>query len=457
MANMNEKSGAIKGRNPLSDQCMPSFTESEVKDAAIWIEKDRYTPKLSCPSIGGTAPDSAVSGLKIRSDLERLNAIVVHGDAWEPSEYTVKDSEIELSGYGCSDFSSRGAGALIIGGGTLNLENVNITTRGSGRCATIATERGTLRARNSRFASYGGPLPADYEPVIGPGMMEPPWPLGLGGNCRTHLSMDGSRSFFDHCEFYAAAWGAVSTDSSGGCLYLECNDCKVEVAGNGYGTYADNGCHNAFNRCSFRTGNVLAIQDGNSSVTCVDSVGKCAKTCFMIHGALKEYVDVSLLEIIGGSYQAGDQVIYAKSASADIYVRGAELKADSGVILRSICNDDQMYYEMAAKGDACYGVQITFEAMELNGSILHEDTDRKMRVSLVDTTVNGAITGGPILALYGTSRWFAAADSAVKLTGTAEPDRFDAPEGTVIRADRGDSDAVPGEYVLASGGRMIIA
>ena len=68
-------------------------------------------------------------GLKLCSDLERLRGIVVHGDAWEPGEYTVKDSEIELSGFGCSDFTARGAGATVFGGGTLNLENLTITTR----------------------------------------------------------------------------------------------------------------------------------------------------------------------------------------------------------------------------------------------------------------------------------------------------------------------------------------
>ncbi len=80
MANMNEYSGAIKGRNPLSAQCMPSFAENEVKDAAVWIEGSRYVPKKSCPSIAGKVPDGEVSGLEIKSDLERLSGGGRHRD-----------------------------------------------------------------------------------------------------------------------------------------------------------------------------------------------------------------------------------------------------------------------------------------------------------------------------------------------------------------------------------------
>ena len=454
MANMNEPSGAIKGRNPISSQGMPAFAQSELKDAAIWIENGKYVPKQSYPSIAGPAPDKEATGLKISSGLERMNALVVHGDPWEPSEYTVKDSEIELTGYGCSDFTARGAGATVYGGGVLNLENVTIITKGSSRCATIATENGTLRASHCRFESYGGPLPSDYEPVIGPGMMTPPWPLKLSGNCRTHLSMNGSRTFFDHCDIYGAAWGAVSTDASGGCLYLECSDSNIEMEGNGYVTYADKGCHNVFKRCKIHSGNMFSIADGNSSITFIDTVGDCEKNGFMIHGGFKDYVDATILDIQGGSYHAKENVIYAKSACTDIYVKGAKLQSDSGVILRAICNDDPMYYKDAAKGDNCYGVQATFEDMEINGSILHEDTDRRMRVSLVNTTIHGAVTGNPVLNLYGKSSWYADADSSVKMETPIELSQLDAAPGVEIQIKAEKNCTLSGRYTLASGGAV---
>ena len=452
MANRNQPSGAVKGRNPLSDQAMPTFAENEVTEAAVWIEADKYIPKKSYPSIAGPAADKEVTGLEIRSDIERLSGVVVHGDAWEPAAYTVKDSRIELSGYGVSDFTSRGAGALVYGGGELTMDNVDIVTRGSGRSATIATERGTLRVKNSRLASYGGPLPPDYEPVIGPGMMEPPWPLGLAGNARTHLSMDGSRTFFDHCELYGAAWAVLSTDSSGGCLYLEANNCRLEMAGNGYITYADNGCHNVFNRCESVSGNMFAIVDGNASVTMRDTTAVCEKNGIVLHGALPAWLDSNILEIEGGSIRAKENVIFAKSANADIYVKGAELESEKGAILKSICNDDPMYYERAPKGDACYGVQATFEGMTVTGDIRHEDTDRRMRVSLEDTALHGAVTGNPVLNFYGDSRWTAAADSAVTVETDTDISRFDAPAGVTITLKAAGDCRLAGEYSLPGGG-----
>ena len=455
MANMNEYSGAIKGKNPISNQGMPTFATNEAREAAIWIENGKYIPSKSYPSIGGAAPDKELSGLELDSDLERLSAVAVKGDAWEPAEYTLKDSKIHLSGCGCSDFTSRGAGALAFGGGELKLENVEIVTEGSGRCATIVTENATLRAKKCRFESHGGELPADYTPVIGPGMMEPPWPLGLAGNCRTHLSMDGSRAFFEDCDFYAAAWGAISTDSSGGCLYLECDNCRVEVSGNGYGTYADNGCHNVFKNCTFKSGNMLAIQDGNSSLTFVDTDADCEKNCFVLHGGLKEYCDIGIIDITGGHFKAKENVLLAKSTNVGIYVNGAVMESENGAVLKSMCNDDPMYYEMSAKGDKVYGVQATFEAMDIKGDILHEDTDRRMRVSLVDTALCGKVTGNPVLNLYGSSRWTAAADSSVTVETDTPISAFDAPKGVTITVKKAGKLALSGKYSLPSGGELI--
>lgn len=457
MPNTNEKNGAIKGRSPLTNQAMPSFAENEVRDAAIWINNGKYVPMKSMPSLAqGPEEGSELAGVTLKSDLERLNGIVVVGDVWEKSgPYVIKDGKIELSGYGCSDFTCRGAGVMV-SGGELVLRNMDITTNGATRCATIATERGTLKVYDSKLSTYGGELPADYEPVIGPGMMEPPWPLGLGGNCRTHLSMDGSRSFFYNCDVFAQAWAAFSTDSSGGCLYLEGNDCRVDVPGNGYGVYADNGCHTAFNRCDFNIGNVLGIMDGNASITLADCTGKCAKNGFVCHGGLAEYIDTSLLEITGGELTAQENIVLAKSTNVDVYVKSASLHAVNGAILKSMCNDDPIYYERATKGDACYGVQATFEEMDISGDILHEDTDRKMRVSLVDATLGGKITGFPELCLYGDSRWTAAADSAVLLTQPLGVDSFDAAPGVTITVKAAEGCAMSGSYSLASGGTLSV-
>lgn len=453
MANMNEKNGAVKGRNPKADS-MPSFAVTEVADAAVWIENGKYTPMKSMPSqvSGGEIGDSEIKDLKISSGLERMSAVVVKGEG----SCTITDPVIELSGYGCSDFTSRGAGMLSYQSAEVTVRNAVITTRDAGRPATVATEGSKLKVYDSKLTTHGGTLPPDYEPVIGPGMMEPPYPLGLGGNCRTHLSMDNSETYFYNCDVYAAGWAAISTDSSGGYLYFEGNDCRINVPGNGYGTYADNGCHVCFNNCEFDVGNMLAIQDGNSSVTLNGSTAVCGKIGFLLHGGMKEYADTGKIDITGGRLQSAEEMFLAKSTNVDIYVSGAELVSKSGVLLRSMVTDDTFYAEFSAKGPECYGVQITLEGMKAEGNIIHEDTERKMNISLADTALKGAVTGNPVLAFYGGSVWTATSDSEVTLKNVSGADIIDASQGVTVKAQAGENCALSGRYDLKSGGVLVV-
>lgn len=452
MANMNEKNSAVKGRNPNSGDNRPSFAVPEVQEAAVWVEKDGLTLGSSILDlVSGKPGDESAQNIEIKSDRTCLNGLVVRG-----GEYFLKDSKMELYGWGCSDFTSKGAGALVYDKGRLTLENVDITTYGATRTATTATSGGILKVYNSRLDTHGGPLPPDYVPVIGPGMMEPPTPLGLAGNCRTHLSMDSSETYFYNCEISAAAWGAVSTDSSGGYVYCEANDCKINVSGNGYGVYADNGCHVRFNGCVIKTGNMAVIQDGNSSVTFYNTAANCQKCGMMFHGGMESYADVGLIAVEGGGLVCNDAVFLAKSTNVDIYVKEAELESKSGVLLKTMITDDEHYYQIRSKGGACYGIQATFEETELNGDMLCEDTERKTCISLVNSILTGKITGSPSFALYGDSKWLATADSTVVLTGPINLKSIDACRDAVITAISEKGCGLHGEYVLNSGGKLIL-
>lgn len=454
MPNMNEKNGAVKGRNPMAE-ALSSFAVTETADAAIWIENGKHEWMKSMPSqvSAGSVTDKSADGVKISSNLERMSAVVVKG---KESGYTLSNAVIDISGYGCSDFTARGAGLMAYQGADVVVENSVITTHDAGRSATIATEGSTLKVYNSKLTTHGGALPPNYEPVIGPGMMEPPYPLGLGGNCRTHLSMDNSETYFYNCDVYAGGWAAISTDSSGGYLYFEGNDCRLNVPGNGYGVYSDNGCHVCFNKCDFDVGNMLAIQDGNSSVTLNDCTAVCGGVGFMLHGGMEGYVDTGIIDIKGGKLQSEKEMILAKSTNADIYINGAELISKSGVLLKTMVTDDHFYAEFSAKGPECYGIQMTLEGTELDGDILHEDTERKMNLSLVDTTLKGAITGNPTLMLYGNNAWTATANSEVTLKNIESVDAIDALAGVIITAKAGEGCALAGKYDLKSGGALIV-
>ena len=281
--------------------------------------------------------------------------------------------------------------------------------------------------------------------------------MGLGGNCRTHLSMDGSRTYFYNCDIYAAAWGAVSTDASGGWLYCEVNDSRVTVEGNGYVTYADNGCHVAFNRCNVRSGNMAVIQDGNSSLTFNDTVARCEGCGMMLHGGMEHLADIGLVRWNGGELSTKNQCILCKSTNVDIYFNGGKLHSDLGVLLEAKLTDDRMYFTRRTAGPAQYGVQATFEAMDLEGDFLMGDSERPQKLNLVNTRLVGAIAGNPWLALYEGSTWTAAADSLVTLTGPVDLAQLDAKERCKIMAIAGkDCTLTPGEYDLPSGGKLVV-
>ena len=221
MPNLNEKTEFICGRNPLAENNRPSFAKAEQTAAALWLKDGAVDEKKSgAAAYDGTVTDSGcVLNYLLDSDTPELNAIVVEGGV-----SVIQNAQIRLSGPGCSDFTCKGAAVLAESGAKVDLRGSEIVTNGATRSATIATTGATLKVFHSKLATYGGPLPEGYVPVIGPGMMEPPAPLGLGGNCRTHLSMDNSESYFYDCDIYAEAWAALSTDSSGG--YVPARICR---------------------------------------------------------------------------------------------------------------------------------------------------------------------------------------------------------------------------------------
>ena len=90
--------------------------------------------------------------------------------------------------------------------------------------------------------------------------------------------------------------------------------------------------------------------------------------------------------------------------------------------------------------------------MELCGDILHEDTNRQMAVTLKHATVKGAIRDA-FVTMDIASRWYATADSNVKLVGSVTADQLDAPEGVTIYAE---SEAELNSGMLASGGKLVV-
>ena len=449
MPNLNEKTEFICGRNPLATNDRPPFARPEQTEAALWVKDGTIDQSKSDAETfsGEVKENSGILNFSLSSEKPELNAIVVEGGI-----SVIKDADIQLSGPGCSDFTCKGTAILAESGAKVDVRDSQIITNGATRSATIATTGSTLKVFHSKLETYGGPLPEGYVPVIGPGMMEPPAPLGLGGNCRTHLSMDNSESYFYECDIYAEAWAALSTDSSGGYVYLEANDSSVNVGGNGYVVYADNGCHVVLNRCNITSGNVFGIQDGNSSIWFRDVNGACKGYGFLVHGGMHELRDIGTIRMQNSDLLSTGPMFLCKSTNVDIYINNCRLTCTKGVILETLLTDDEFYYKTRTHNENEYGVQVTFEEMELFGDLKCEDPERKTCLNLVDTALTGGITGYPQLRLTDGSTWTATKDSYVMLTNGISG--VDASAGITIKAkgpNLGD-----GSIPLPSGGILEI-
>ncbi len=445
MANLNEKTKFICGRNPLAKNNRPSFAHAEQEQAALWLTGGEVNTARS--GLADYTTDLTESGdlltMKLESDKPELNAVVVEGGTC-----VMLEPEISLSGCGCSDFTCKGAGVLAESGAKVDIRGGSIVTHGSTRAATIATTGATLKVFDAELATYGGPLPEGYVPVIGPGMMEPPAPLGLGGNCRTHLSMDNSESYFYGCKIYGEAWAALSTDSSGGYVYLEANDSSIDMGGNGYCIYSDNGCHVVLNRCTMSSGNIFGIQDGNSSVSFHDVSGTCKGYGFLIHGGMHDLEDIGTIRMEHADLTSVEEMFRCKSTNVDIYLKNCRIIAENGVILKTMLTDDSFYYQTRSHAEDDYGVQLCMESMEVMGDFLCEDPERKTCLNLVDTSLTGGVTGYPQFRLTEGSTFTATKDSQLTLIGSSNG--LDAAAGVTITV-KGSGESV----TLPSGGKLV--
>lgn len=430
---------------------IPSSADTEYT-AAVYIKDGKYLPEESTLSAvsGGSVGDDSASGIKIASDTDDLNGVFVRGSN---SEYTLSDAVIELKGDGSNDFVGLGAGAMAEGGGTLILKNVKITTNGVVSCATVASNKGVLKVYDSSLRVNGGTLPDDYEPFIGPGMKEPPAPLGITGNARAHITMDNSESYFYNSTIIAEGWGALSTDSAQGYVYLEANNCDIKVIKSGYGTYADNGCNVVINDSRIDTPTYTGIMGGASKIILNNTDATSDGNSFLIHNVNGGASVMPTLGINGGKITTQESVILVKSANADITLDGAKLKSKSGVLIQSKVNDDADAIKVTEQDVP--GIKVALKDMNLKGNIIHEDTDRTMSLVFTGTTLKGLIKGASV-SLDSSCKWTATGDSNVTLVGSIDIKKIDALKNVTITAVAGQGCSLEGSYKLESGGTLNI-
>jgi hypothetical protein len=388
------------------------------------------------------------TGLKLRAGEPHGGGLYVHGHA----PFTLANSQIDLAGGGLSDFDGIAAGALVRDDATLTLRDVHITTNGIVSSAAVATDKTTLKVWHSTLRANGGAAPSGYVRRIGPGMMEPPTPLGIVGTARAALVMGEAKAYFYDSSIIAEGWGALSTDAAHG-AYLEANRCDIQVHRSGYGTYADNGATVVINDSRMHVATFAGIIAGTASIALNNDRIVSEGNAVMIHSVMGTPADLGKLTIKGGEIRSTNAAILVKSANAEILIDGTKIIPGNGDLLLGVRNDDNNATKV---GDAkVAGIHAVVRHTALQGNLVHLDTERAMAVDLESASLKGAVRGA-ILSLDATSRWTATADSQLTLAGHVDTAHIDAPAGITIHAKTGSSDATRGHVALQSGGSLDI-
>jgi len=242
---------------------------------SVYIDNGIYVAEKSNASAisDGEIENAYASKVIIDAEGSDVGGVYVTG---AESNFTLTGADIELSG-DINGLGGPGSGAVADNHSTLVLRNVNITTNGVSRSATSAENFSTLIVNNSTLRANGVPFDATDT--------SPPGPLEMEGNSRAHVTMSGSESYFYNSTIISEGWGALSTDASGGYVYLEANNCDIRAVKSGYGTYADHYCMDVFNSCRVTTGSYTVILDKNGIIYLNDIDAVSGKNCALIHNS----------------------------------------------------------------------------------------------------------------------------------------------------------------------------
>lgn len=411
--------------------------------AAVHAKDGVSTIEHPAVLFGGTLEGSGARDLKIVAYCGHEGGIYAEGAA---TDLTVDRAYISLRGDG-EGIGGPASGAAAKFGAKLTLNNAVITTTGRTRYATAAEEGSILRVYDSVLWAHGIPFGGDL-PAPDALMSTPPPPLEIGGNTRTHCTMSNSQSFFTRCKILCDGWAALSTESSEGYVYLEANDCDIICTKDGYGAYADPGCHDVFTRCRLDMARMAAILAGNCDMTFTDCSAHCGTYFALMHCVNGWQEEVGELTVTGGQIRTEQACFLVKSANTHIALTGVEISSAAGVLVHTIVNADPCATKVTGP---VYGVNVCLTDMSAKGDLLHGDTTREMWVTLRSTTLTGAIQNAH-LRLDPGSRWIATADSRITLLGDANPAQFDAPTGVTITVLGGTT----AQVALPGGGRLVV-
>jgi hypothetical protein len=371
--------------------------------AALYVDDGQVVADKSVRAaiVGGTISDTSADHVSISSQGEDFNGIIVTGN----SHYLISSPQISLTGNGGDDTDGFGDAILSSGHADVTVNDARIFTKGAIRAALFVAGDSTMHVNRAHIEVYPGTLPPDYQTNIGDGrvMMEVPWMLGLSGNVRATNVTEHGTVYYSHSHIKAHGWGALSTDGVQK-VRMAVDHSLIETEGAGYGAYALGDAIDAFSHCTFNVDDYGLIIGGNGTGIFTDGTRVNSRRFgIMLHQGGGGSITINK----GSSFHTGSTLIEIKGRGTSIVVDHAKLRADNGILLQTMDNDDPFMKAMMAKGGMAPGagldpaakkpkndVTATFSNVRLDGDLVHAMSDLgSLTVTLEKHAVlKGAIT-----------------------------------------------------------------
>lgn len=415
--------------------------------AAIYIDSgaentaNEYSAGEYTGSIKSNENGLSISGVNLTSGDYTYNGITATGSG---TDVTLENSKITLGvDTAAASTDTGGSATAVDNGATMRINNSQLQVDGAGRYVTSAYNDGTLIINDSSVTSTGSNdnTAEIAEPFSNEALL-------ISGTARANFSVGQSKTYYFNSTCTAEGWAALSTDSatdSG--LDLYAYNTAATAQNGGYATYADTNCRVWLYGSTLKSAEVgaiiaksgqISVSDGGEApadvtkynlgdTTTEGTTVTGGRNAIMLHtpdmsGQGKAAADCGTLNVTNSTLATSKELkstrdyaetyndatgayvdyvsgaaILLKSTSANISLKNAKIDSYSNTIAMSALNSDSMGNFLAegdADTDSVKPIAISMSDMDVTGDIKHMDYQRKMNVSLENTTLSGAVVSG---------------------------------------------------------------
>ena len=277
---------------------------------------------------GGKITGKEADGVYIASSAESFNGILVIGDG----DYTVKNSRIEMEGFGENDFMGMGSGIAAIDNVNLTIEDCDIKVDGVTRTSVHVGGDSHVYVKNTRIenTSPDSDWLGDFS-----------WACGFTGTNRLCQLTDNGSVVYDNCRLKTNGWGILSIDGTQKHNEMIIKNTVMELSGprsNGYGAFCIGENHVQMDGCTVRVdGYPLLLRgmkgQGRSEILNSRISGRR-------YGVMGMGDTHSILNIENSDFCTNKSTLVFKGSATEINIKNTSMVAGNNVIMQLMDNDE---------------------------------------------------------------------------------------------------------------------